>query len=268
MNEYLYLIAIIVAFLVCAAFGIIVLVNRITNKTNKTKAEEILDELFKSMESDLSKSIIDYIKNLDMSKFAPQDPAEKFNLIESTILDFSFNRASKMINDLINAKFPDGKSSIYSIILNYITHDKIEDIVKKLLDDNEVKDLITSIYNQCFDKYIDEIESEDKELAQEFLQYEENAEIIDETIEQHDQTIEEYAKAHIQEKIDELNEVYDEVEKETPNTVPVRDLSALKPLINYYENADNLNPPEDNPDEESFNEDVDEIVEYIKDEEE
>jgi hypothetical protein len=268
MNEYLYLILIIVTFLICAIFGVIVLINRITNKSNKTKAEKMLDELFKSMESDLFNDINDYIKNLDISKFDTSDPAQQFNIIESSILDFSFNKASKMINDLLNEKFPDGKSSIYSIILNYITHDKIEDVVKELLQNNEIKDMITNIYNQCFGEYIDEIEVKDKELAEELSQYEENAEIIDETIEQHDQTIEEYAKSHIQEKIDELNEVYDEAEKDIPNTVPVRDLSALKPLINYYENAENLNPPKDNPDEESFNEDVDEIVEYINDEKE
>ena len=259
MNDYLYLIAIIAILLIGAIFGVVVLINRVTNKSNKSKAEEILDEIFKSMENDLANNIKEYIGKIEITNYDVHDPAQQFNLIESAILDFSFNKANKMITDLLNEKFPDGKSKIYEIILKSITHDKVEDIVKDLLSDNSIKDMITEIYNTCFGDRINEIEAEDKELEKELSQYEEKAEIIDETPEQHNQSIEEYAKTHIHEKVDELNKVYDEIEGTIPNTVPVRDLSGLKPLIDDEE----LNPPEDNPDESSFNEDVDEIVEYI-----
>ena len=266
--DNLYLIVIIAASAIILIFGFIVLINRLTNKSNKSKAEEIMDEIFKSAESDLAESIKEYIKNIDIKNFDANNPSEQFKIIESSILDYTFNKSSKLINDLLEDKFKDNpKSKIYMMILKSITSDKMEDITGNILADSSIKDLITEIYNNCFANTIDSIEEKDKELQDEFSQYEENAEIIDETNEQHTQSIEEFAKAHLQEKIDEVNEIYDEIEQTTSNVVPVRDLSELK-VLSYRDEDKEINPPSDNPDEESFIDDTDEIVEYIEDKEE
>lgn len=263
--DNLYLIIIIAILAITLIYAIIVLINRLINKSNKTKAEEIMDELFKNAENDLAKDIKEYIENIDINNLEQNNPSDQFKIIESTILDYTFNKSSKLINQLLEEKFKDNpKSSIYMMILKNITSDKMEDIVGNILSDDSIKDLITEIYNNCFSGTIENIEEKDQELQKEFLQYEENADIVDETPEQHDQSIEEFAKSHLQEKIDEVNAIYDKVEQNNEsNTVPVRDLSELK-VLSYRDEDEEIIPPIENPDEESFISDVDEIIEYIE----
>ena len=257
MSDNLYLIIAIVLFAIGLAAGISVLINRLTNKSNKSKAEVILDELFSSIEKDIKIYILNYMKDLDINAFELNDKAEQFKLIENTIVDYGFNKVSELIKKILNDDYPD-KKGIYTIIMSLFTEDKINTFVFKILENDEIQESIANIYNQLFGEDIDKIEEEDKLLAEELEEYEKES-VKDETIEQHNQSIEEYAKMHIQDKINELNESYDEIEKVNPNVVPVRDLRDLTALIDDEE----IIPPSDEEPDVIVDDGTIEVVEYL-----
>lgn len=265
-QDYIFLIIAIVCFIAGAIIGTIVLINRIKNKSDKTKAAILLDEFFKEIENDIKNyilNLIDYIlkytnKILEENNLILEDKANQFKFIENMIVDNGFNKISAKIKEIIENRFPDQKG-LYELVMGLFTEDKINNYLFKLLEnDNSIQDAMTGIYNQILGPEIDRIEKEDKELNEEFEKYEQEP-IKDETPEQHTLSIEEYAKAHSQEKIDELNQVYDDIEKENPNMVPVRDLRDLTPFIDDEE----IIPPTEDESDVVINDGTIEIVEYL-----
>lgn len=260
-EDYIFLIIAIVCFAAGTIIGTIVLVNRIKNKSDKSKAETLLDEFFREIEKDIKDYILEYINGIDIDAFSSDDKAIQFKSIENAVVDYGFNKISVLIKEIMTDRFPDHKG-LYDLIVGLFTEDKINNYLFKLLEnDNGIQDAMTDIYNQVLGPEIDRIEKEDKELNEEFEKYEQEP-IKDETPEQHTLSIEEYAKAHSQEKIDELNQVYDEVEKENPNVVPVRDLRDLTPFID-----EEIIPPTDDESEVVSDDGTIEVVEYLDGEE-
>ena len=259
MNDYIYQIVVISLVAVVFIYWAIVIVNRLSKKSNISKAEKILEEYFTNSERDIKISINNYIKTIDVDNFdfKYKDKGDQFKQIENAIVDYGFNKASYIIKEIIEKDFPD-KKGLYELILNAFTEEKINDFVFKILEDQDIQDNVSIIYNKIFEDEIEKIEKEDKELEEELYIYEKEP-IKDETVEQHNQSIEEYAKSHIQEKIDEMNTVYDEIEKTNPNVVPVRDLRDLTALIDDEE----IIPPSDEESDTIEDDGSIEIIEYL-----
>lgn len=258
-SDYIYLIIAIVCFLAGSIIGIIVLINRLSIKSNKSKAEILLDEIFSEIEEKIKNNIYEHVINLDIDAFNLDDKAKEYTNIESSIVDYGFNQISYIVKRIIEGKFPD-KKGLYEIVSSFVTEDRINNYLYKLLEDENIKDALTNIYNTVLGPDIERIEKEDKELNEEFSKYEQEP-LKDETQEQHNQSIEDFAKAHFQEKMDELNKVYDEVEQENPNVVPVRDLRDLTP---FMEDEDII-PPSDEESDTITDDGTIEVVEYLDD---
>ena len=262
---------IIISCIVCVIIlalttGLAILIKKLGEKKQLNKINELFNKINELSENELIIKVKEYISGIDIDSFNDNfnNPSELFKIIESEILAYTMEQANKSIMILIKDDCEKCAPSVYSEVLSKLSNPiNIEDVVGTVLANEDIKNMITNIYNKCFDGEIIRIEDDDKKLEKELSQYEEKAEILDETQEQHNQTIEEYAQKHIQEKVDELNKVYDEVEETIPNTVPVRDLRELKLL--FYD--EELNPPVDNPDDSVFEDDgTSEIIEYIEEE--
>ena len=258
-TDYIFLIIAIVSFIAGVTIAVVVIANILKNKSNKSKSEEILVDLFDRIEKDIKDFIYNYARNLDIEAYNINDKAEEYKIISNTIVDRGFNYISSVIKKLIEEKYPD-KKGLYEMIMSLVTEDRINNYLYKLLEDDNIKNIFDSIYNEVLGSEIDRIEKEDKELNEEFSKYEEEP-MKDETQEQHNQSIEEFARAHFQEKMDELNKVYDDAEKNNPTVVPVRDLRDLTPLIDN----DIINPPSDEEPDVITDDGTIEIVEYIDD---
>ena len=187
---------------------------------------------------------------LSVDYYGTQDSKGRMNLK-------TMKQSATELYDYAHDKYPD-KKGFYTLLMSLFTEDKINEFVFKVLENESIQESIANIYNQIFGEEIDRIEEEDKIISKELEEYENEA-IKDETIEQHNQSIEEYAKSHIKEKIDELNEFYDEVEKANPNVVPVRDLRDLTAFIDDEE----IIPPSDDEPDVLVDDGTIEIVEYL-----
>ena len=242
-------------------FGIIFsIININKEKNNRKVAYSMLESILEDVKNEILPLIIEFVKNINIEDYSEsQDEAKIYSDILSAISDYIFNKCSEKTREFIET-YKD-KKTIYTLLNALFDDDIISDLVATIKDSPELNDLLTDLYNHVFNERIEEIEAEDKRLEKELSEYE-NAPIKDETIEQHNQSIEEYAKAHLEEKIQELNEVYDELEETIPNTVPVRDLSALAPLIDDQEI---IPPVDDEPDTVSADDDSIEIIEYLDD---
>lgn len=261
MRDIAFISAISISSLLLIASIIVVIIRINVEKGNRKVAYGMLDTILEDVKNDILPLVIEFAKNINIDDYKKntEDEAKIYNDILNDISDFIFNRSSEKTREFID-KYKD-KKVIYTLLNSLFDDDVINDLVITIKDNKELNDILTDIYNSVFDERIKQIELEDKELEVELSEYE-NAPIKDETIEQHNQSIEEYAKAHLEEKIQELNEVYDELEETIPNTVPVRDLSALAPLIDDQEI---IPPVDDEPDTVSADDDTIEILEYLDD---
>ena len=249
------------SMIVITIIGVIVgVIIRVKNKKIYNKAYELLDSITKFMVDNIGSIVVEYMSKIDDNdeKYIV-DGAVNFDSIAHDIEDYAFNKCSEFLSSYLSNEY--GKNeSLYKTLTSITDKEFIDNIVLEIKNNPTYVEIITGFYNKCFSDDITRIESEDVELEKEFLEYE-SAPIKEETQEQHNQSIEDYAKAHLNEKIKELNEVYDELEEEPKlkNVVPVRDLRALVPLIDDEE----IIPPADEEPEVLEDDGTFEVVEYL-----
>lgn len=253
------IIGLVVIMLIIVVLMIIGIINANRNKQNRRVAYSILEDIMIDIKAELIPIVIDFASGIDIEEFQnpDNDRTKIYGDILNTISDYIYNKCSEEIKVFID-KYKD-KKIIYTLLNSLLDDDVIGDLALEIKGDPKLNDMFTELYNQCFDEVIDQIEADDAKLVEEHEAYE-TAPIKDETQEQHNQSIEEYAKAHLEEKIQEIENNNEELkESGIINTVPVRDLRALAPLID----DDNIIPPSDEEPDVLTDDDVYEVVEYL-----
>jgi len=241
---------------------VVVLVLGIVNRKKRNKALEeaskIVNKIMYDTKNAVLPIIIEFASTIVIDEFRDEgeDNSKVYNDIINTISDFIFNKCSSKSRELAD-NYKDDKM-IFKYLNELLDIDVINELSLTIKDDTQLVDIFTDIYNNCFTEDIERIEAEDEELSKELAEYE-SAPPKDETQEQHNQSIDDYMEAHLEEKIQELNDVYDELEKTIPNTVPVRDLSALAPLID----DEVIIPPTDEEPDTLVDDGTFEVVEYL-----